>query len=153
MSRQAITAALLLALLATATGCFEHPSQAVSRQTASRCAPAGGFGGANEQRVPSSFPGDFPVYPGARFAAATHSARLVTVTWTISAARSDLRDFYEKQLQSGDWQLYGVQYSDPCLAYWHLERRSDTHYGGFLSVYSGPGAAGPSYISADLGQK
>ena len=153
MSRQAITAALFITLLAASTGCFEHPSEAVVRQTAAKCVPAGGFGGANEQRIPVAFPGDFPVYAGSRFVAATHTPRLTTVTWTSSAAKNYLRAFYEKQLQSGDWQLFGVQYSDPCLAYWHVERRSDTHYGGFLSVYSGPGSAGSSFISADLGKK
>jgi hypothetical protein len=153
MTRQAVIAALLLVLLATSTGCFEHPSQAVVRQSAGKCAPAGGFGGANEQRLPASFPKDFPVYTGARFIAGTHSERLTTATWTSSAAKSNLRDFYEKELQSGDWQLFGVQYSDPCLAYWHVERRSDTSYGGFVSVYSGAGSAGSSFISADLGKK
>ena len=144
--------AVLLALLVS-TACFERPSQSVVRRTAAKCAPAGGFGGANERAIPSSFPKDFPVYPGATFAAATHSPTLVTVTWTSPAARSAIRDFYEKQLQSGDWQLFGEQYSDPCEAYWHVERRSNTHYGGFVSVYSGPGGAGSKFISIDLGKK
>ena len=150
-----VSAALLstLLVLLLSTACFEHPSQAVTRQSSGRCSPAGGFGGGNERAVPASLPKDFPIYPGARFAAATHTATLLAVTWTTAAATTAIRDFYEKQLQAGDWQLYGVQYSDPCEAYWHVERRSDTHYGGFLSVYSGRGGAGSTFISADLGKK
>ncbi len=146
-----VLAALLVLVLSTA--CFEHPSQPVVRHSAAKCTPAGGFGGANERTIPASFAKDFPVYPGAKFVAATHSSTLDAVTWTSTAAASAIRDFYEKQLQSGDWQLFGEQYSDPCEAYWHVERRSDNHYGGFLSVYSGPVGAGSKFISADLARK
>jgi hypothetical protein len=69
------------------------------------------------------------------------------------AATSTVRGYYEKQLQSGDWQLFGVQYSDPCMAYWHVERRSNAHFGGTLTAYAVPGATGPSFISADLDKK
>jgi hypothetical protein len=154
MTRQTAIAALLLAVLTTSTGCGgAQPSSTVARQSSSKCAPAGGFGGANEQKVPTTFPKDFPVYPGAKFAAGYHSPQMVSATWTSPATKKALRDFYEKQLQSGDWQLFGIQYSDPCDAYWHVERRSDTHYGGFLSAYTGPATGGASFISVNLGKK
>ena len=155
MSPARLTAAVLTGLvpLLLSTACFEHPSQAVTRHSANKCAPEGGFGGANEPTIPSAFPKDFPVATAAKFAAATHSPSMMTVTWTSTATTGSLRDFYEKQLQSGDWQLFGDQYSDPCMAYWHVERRSNTHYGGFVSVYSGPAGAGSKFISADLGRK
>jgi hypothetical protein len=132
----------------------QRPSQAIVRHSATQCAPANGFGGANEQTLPPAFPRDFPVYPEAIFAAATHpTTTRATVTWTSVVATGEIRAFYEKQLQSGDWQLFGEQYSDPCKAYWHVERRSNTHYGGSLSVYSEPGGGGPAFISADLDRK
>ena len=113
-----------------------------------------GVGGANAQAIPKAFPKDFPVYPGATFAAATDpTTTRVTVTWTSAAATVAIRGYYEKQLQSGDWRLFGVQYSDPCMAYWHFERRSDSHYGGTLTAYADPGMAGSSFISADLDRK
>jgi hypothetical protein len=155
MSPAKVPAAILPALLALllATACFEHPSQAITRHSSTKCSPAAGFGGANQQAIPVSFPKDFPVYPGARFVAATHSPARDSVTWTSAAGTAAIRDFYEKQLQSGDWQLYGDQYSDPCEAYWHVERRSNTHYGGVLSLYSGLAGAGPRFINAGLGKK
>jgi hypothetical protein len=155
MSPAKVPAAILPALLALllANACFEHPSQAITRHSSSKCSPAAGFGGANEQAIPASFPKDFPVYPRARFVAATHSPARDSVTWTSTATTAAIRDFYEKQLQSGDWQLYGDQYSDPCEAYWHVERRSNTHYGGVLSLYSGPAGAGSKFINAGLGKK
>jgi hypothetical protein len=129
-------------------------SQQIVRHSSSSCTPASGVGGANAQAIPTAFPKDFPIYPGATFAAATQStATRVTVTWMSVAAASAVRDYYEKQLQSGDWQLFGEQYSDPCMAYWHVERRSDTHFGGTLTAYAEPGAAGSSFISADLDKK
>jgi hypothetical protein len=129
-------------------------SAKIVRHSAASCAPAGGFGGANSQAVPAAFPKDFPIFPGATFEAATHAtATRVTVTWMSAATTNTVRDYYQKQLQSGDWQLFGEQYSDPCTAYWHVERRSDTHFGGTLTAYAQPGATGPSFISADLDKK
>ena len=112
------------------------------------------MGGANAQAIPKAFPKDFPVYPGATFAAATDpTATRVTVTWLSGAVTSAIRGYYERQLQSGDWQLFGEQYTDPCMAYWHVERRSDAHFGGILTAYADPGAGGSSFISADLDRK
>jgi hypothetical protein len=129
-------------------------SQEIVRHSSTSCAPPSGVGGANAEAIPTAFPKDFPIYPGATFAAATQStATRVTVTWMSLAATSTVRGYYEKQLQSGDWQLFGVQYSDPCMAYWHVERRSDAHFGGTLTAYAVPGATGPSFISADLDKK
>jgi hypothetical protein len=129
-------------------------SQKIVRHSSSSCSPASGVGGANAQVIPAAFPKDFPIYPGATFAAATQSTTTrVTLTWMSVAATSAVRDYYEKQLQSGDWQLFGAQYSDRCMAYWHVERRSDAHFGGTLTAYAVPGATGPSFISADLDQK
>jgi hypothetical protein len=155
MSPAKVPAAILptLLVLLLSSACFEHPSQAITRHTSAKCSPAAGFGGANEQAIPAAFPKDFPVYPGARFVAATHSAARDSVTWTSKAATGSIRDFYEKQLQSGDWQLYGDQYSDPCEAYWHVERRSNANYGGVLSFYSGPAGGNPKFINAELGKK
>jgi hypothetical protein len=130
------------------------PSQKIVRYSASICTPAIGVGGANAPAIPMAFPKDFPIYPGATFAAATDpTATRVTVTWLSDAASSAIRGYYETQLQSGDWQLFGVQYSDPCMAFWHVERRSDIHFGGILTAYADPGASGSSFISADLDKK
>ena len=138
----------------TAKSTSPTPTEKVVRHTASSCAPAAGVGGANAQAIPKAFPKDFPIYPGATFAAATDpTATRVTVTWLSAAATSAIRGYYEKQLQSGDWQLFGEQYSDPCMAYWHVERRSDTHFGGILTAYGEPGTGGSSFISADLDKK
>jgi hypothetical protein len=165
VSADLLSTLLVLTILA-ATACSQGTSQPTSkttaptssqkivRQSATSCSPASGVGGANAQAIPAGFPKDFPIYPGATFAAATQStATRVTVTWMSSAATSTVRGFYEKQLQAGDWQLFGVQYSDPCMAYWHVERRSDTHFGGTLTAYAVPGATSQSFISADLDQK
>lgn len=165
VSAEPLPMLLVMAILAT-TACSQGapqqtaktisptPSQKIVRQTAASCVPAAGVGGANAQAIPKAFPKDFPIYPGATFAAATDpTATRVTVTWMSTAPAGAIRGYYEMQLQSGDWQLFGVQYGDPCTAYWHVERRSDTHFGGTLTTYANPGAGGPSFISADLDKK
>ena len=165
VSAELLSTLVVMAILA-ATACSQGssqqtskataptPSQKIVRHTAAACAPAMGVGGANAQSIPKAFPKDFPIYPGARFAAATDpTATRVTVTWMAAAASSAIRGYYETRLQSGDWQLFGEQYSDPCMAYWHVERRSDAHFGGTLTAYADPGAAGSSFISADLDKK
>lgn len=139
---------------ATSKAISSLPSRTVVRHTATQCAPASAFGGANAPSVPAAFPKDFPTYPGAMFAAGTRpTATRVTVTWTTAATPDAIRGFYEKQLQAGDWQLFGDQYTDPCGAYWHVERRSDSHYGGLLSLYTGPGGGGSAFITVDLDKK
>ena len=131
-----------------------HASQPVVRHSATNCAPATGFGGANAANVPAMFPADFPTYPGASFAAGTHpTLSRVTVTWTTTASGDAIRAYFEKKLQAGDWQLFGEQYTDPCGAYWHVERRSDVHYGGLVSLHAQPGDAGSAFITADLDKK
>jgi hypothetical protein len=162
----AVLSSLFVITVLVATACSQGPSQQASKATAptssakivrlsaTSCAPAGGIGGANAQAIPAAFPKDFPIYPGATFEAATHAtASRITVTWLSAAAPTTVRGFYEKQLQAGDWQLFGEQYSDPCTAYWHVERRSDTDFGGTLTAYTQPGATGPSFISAVLDKK
>jgi hypothetical protein len=138
----------------TSQATSQQSPQSIVRHSAASCAPANGFGGANAPAVPAAFPQDFPTYPGASFAAGTQpTLTRVTVTWTTTATSDAIRAFYEKQLQSGDWQLYGEQYSDPCGAFWHVERRSNTHFGGRLSLYVQPGEGGSAFITVDLDKK
>jgi hypothetical protein len=132
----------------------QQPSKSVVRHSATSCAPASAFGGANAQALPATFPRDFPTYPGAIFAAATQpTATRMTATWTTAGGRDAIRAFYETQLQSGDWQLFGEQYTDPCGAYWHFERRSNTHFGGLLSLYVDPSGGGSAFVTADVDKK
>jgi hypothetical protein len=147
----AVLATLLVALLATA--CFGQPSKSVVRNSDTTCLPEMAYGGANAAAVPASFPTDFPVYPGSTFAAAVTSGKRINVTWTSAVAIKKILAFYEKQLQAGDWQLFADQGTDPCGAWWHVERRSDSHYGGWLQVYSRPSDNGITYIYAIIGKK
>jgi hypothetical protein len=54
-------------------------------------------------------PGDFPRYPGLRvqeqYLAQGHSVDQCNVVWKADAESPTVQDFYNRQLQTGDWEL------------------------------------------------
>jgi hypothetical protein len=150
-----VAAALLLAACGGqpaavhATG----PSVPVTWNHQDQCQGAG-FG-RTQNPAPAKLPSDFPVYPGAQVYLDPYDGGngVVAAAWTVSGTISGPSDWYKAHLQSGDFQLYGQQYSDPCGASYRFERRSNSHLGGYVGVVSGLAGPGKTLIAISIGPK
>jgi hypothetical protein len=113
-----------------------------------------GFG-QSQNPAAARLPGDFPVYPGAQVLLAPYDSGngMVSAAWTVSGGLSVPSDWYKAHLQTGDFQLSGQQYSDPCGASYHFERRTNQHIGGFVSVVSRLAGPGKTLITMSIGPK
>jgi hypothetical protein len=155
-----ITLAVVLSLALVAAcggqskaGHASGPSVPVKWTHQDQCQGAG-FG--RSENPPSAhLPSDFPVYPGVQVVFAPYDAGngLVSASWTADGGLSGPEDWYKLHLQSGDYQLYGEQYSDPCGASYRFERRSNAHTGGLVDIVAGLAGPGKTLIVVSVGPK
>ncbi len=129
------------------------PSVPVTWNHQAQCQGAG-FG-QTQNPSGSKLPTDFPAYPGAQVLLAPYDSGngMVSAAWTVSGGITAPSDWYKAHLQSGDFQLFGEQYSDPCGASYHFERRSNPHVGGFVSVVSRLAGPDITLIAMSIGPK
>jgi hypothetical protein len=156
--RAAVATLLGAALLAacggeSATTHQSGPSVPVTWNHQDQCQGAG-FG-QTQNPTAAKLPIDFPAYPGAQVLLAPHDSgsSMVSAAWTVSGGITAPSDWYKAHLQSGDFQLFGEQYSDPCGASYRFERRSNAHVGGFVSVVSRLAGPDKTLITMSIGPK
>jgi hypothetical protein len=129
------------------------PSVPVTWVHQDQCQGAG-FG-QSQNPAAAKLPSDFPVYPGARVLLAPYGSGngMVSAAWTVSGDISTPSAWYKTHLQTGDFQLSGEQYSDPCGSSYHFERRSNQRIVGFVSVASRLAGPGKTLIAVSIGPK
>ncbi len=129
------------------------PSVPVTWNHQDQCQGAG-FG-QTQNPTASKLPLDFPAYPGAQVRLTPYDSGngIVSAAWTVSGGITAPSDLYKAHLQSGDFQLFGEQYSDPCGASYRFERRSNPHVGGFVSVVSRLAGPDKTMITMSIGPK
>jgi len=92
--------------------------------------------------MPAGFPGDCPIYPGARLTAGASFASSGQVSWGMEWETLDsvakIQAFYAKQLNQGDWTVTFGTTSATSLAA-TFSRKSNSHVVGTLVADSGTG--------------
>ena len=100
--------------------------------------------------IPSGFPADVPIYPGARLTAAASFTGTGQTTWGMNWETSDsvakVQAFYASKLSQGDWNISfsgntGASFSAS------FNRKSNSKFGGILSA---DGSSGVTRISMSL---
>jgi len=91
--------------------------------------------------LPSGFPADVPVYPGARLTAAAGFPSTATTAWGMEWETADsvgkVQSFYADKLSQGDW-TWKVAASSHTSFSGTFARKSDAHVGGTLAAnYNG----------------
>jgi len=103
------TALVLMAATAVmCSACGEAPTTSTGPASASSAAP--GSGKLDPAvAMPSGFPSDFPIYPGARLTQASQLTNNGQSTWGMQWETLDgvdaVQRFYVKRLNSGDWNI------------------------------------------------
>lgn len=87
--------------------------------------------------MPSGFPSDLPIYPGARLTAAGSFNSNGTTTWSMAWETVDSVDkvqaFYTAHLAQGDWTLSFSGSSNGAFSA-IFNRKSSSNVGGILGV-------------------
>ncbi len=87
--------------------------------------------------MPSGFPADFPIYPGARLTQASQVTNNGRTTWGVQWETLDgvdaVQSFYVKRLNSGDWTLTSSGSSGGSFSA-IFNRRSNQKDAGILAV-------------------
>jgi hypothetical protein len=101
--------------------------------------------------MPSGFPADFPIYPGARLTAACaapgNASTQWTVAWQTTATFDAAQVFYKSALDKNDWTLagesgdFGTRFSADFM------RKSNSKLTGSLTVTN---SGGPTKITLTL---
>jgi hypothetical protein len=93
-----------------------------------------GTGGNLDPQVsmPSGFPADLPIYPGARLTGAVKGTSWI-MTWETADDPAKVQAFYSTQLNQGDWE---IRSSDSTTGGWgaSFTRKSDTTVSGTLAL-------------------
>jgi hypothetical protein len=101
----------LVLLVATAVICSAcGDATPASKGSAGASSSAGGNGKLDPAvAMPSGFPSDFPIYPGARLTQASQLTNNGQTTWGMQWETLDgvdaVQGFYVKRLNSGDWTI------------------------------------------------
>lgn len=102
-------------------------------------------------KLPSGFPSDFPVYPGARltssWTAGGENSKGTSVVWESSDAVSKITDYYQKELVVKGWKITAT-FNQGDSATYSFEKDKVS---GFVGVAKGD--SGKSDISATIGEK
>jgi hypothetical protein len=100
--------------------------------------------------IPSTFPADVPIYPGARLTAAASFTGTGQTTWGMNWETPDsitkVQAFYSSKLSQGDWTISfnpnnGGSFSAT------FKRKSNPKFGGILGA---DGSSGVTRISMSL---
>jgi hypothetical protein len=100
--------------------------------------------------MPSGFPADVPLYPGARVTAAASFSGSGQTTWGMNWETADsvakVQAFYSSNLSQGDWN---IAFSANTAGYFlsKFNRKSNSKFGGILSA---DGSSGLTRISMSL---
>jgi hypothetical protein len=86
-----------------------------------------------EVPMPSDFPADIPIYPGARLTSASHSGVRWSMVWETLDSGDNVVPFYGLKLQQQDWTVTLGSGSDG-LYNWTFHRVSDSNAGGSVVV-------------------
>jgi len=103
-----IALVLMAATAVMCSACGEAPTTSTGPASASSGAP--GSGKLDPAvAMPSGFPSDFPIYPGARLTQASQLTNNGQSTWGMQWETLDgvdaVQGFYVKRLNSGDWTI------------------------------------------------
>lgn len=100
--------------------------------------------------MPSGFPADVPVYPGARLTAAASFTGTGQTTWGLNWETPDsiakVQAFYSTKLSQGDWNVTFSSSSGTSFAA-TFNRKSNSRFGGLLGA---DGSSGVSRITMSL---
>jgi hypothetical protein len=153
MSYQRLAVAILfIAALGAGAACAGAPTSSTasgSRQAAGPT-PKGPAKLDPAVSMPSTFPADVPIYPGARLTAAASFTGTGQTTWGMNWETPDsvakVQAFYSSKLSQGDWTISfngntGGSFSAT------FNRKSNSKFGGILGA---DGSSGVTRISMSL---
>jgi hypothetical protein len=100
--------------------------------------------------MPSTFPADVPIYPGARLTAAASFNGTGQTTWGMSWETPDsvarVQAFYSSKLSQGDWTISFAGNTGGSFSA-AFNRKSNSRFGGILGA---DGSSGETRISMSL---
>jgi hypothetical protein len=100
----------LVLMVATALLCSACGEAGTSKSSTSASSATPGSGKLDPAvAMPSGFPSDFPIYPGARLTQASHITNNGQTSWGMQWETLDgvdaVQGFYVRRLNSGDWTI------------------------------------------------
>lgn len=136
--RRLILGVILTLALVVGPACGASTSSSTSNPSPqSSTAPVGGVKLDPQVAVPSGFPSDMPIYPGARLTSAGNFTSNGTTSWSMVWQTLDSVDkvqaFYTAKLAQGDWAISfsGSQNGSYSAIF---NRKSNSNVGGILAV-------------------
>jgi hypothetical protein len=149
--KSVIVGVLLVATLGLAVACGGGASTtASSARQATTPTPVGTPKLDPAVAMPSGFPADVPIYPGARLTAAASFTGTGQTTWGLNWETPDsiakVQAFYSTKLNQGDWSIT-FSSNTPASFAATFNRKSNSRFGGLLGA---DGSSGVSRITMSL---
>jgi hypothetical protein len=139
--KRAVTTILVVAVLLAAACGGGHSTAASGARQASN-PPAGTPKLDPAVSMPSGFPADVPIYPGARLTAAASFTGTGQTTWGMNWETNDsvpvVQAFYSSKLSQADWKI-SVTGSNSTAFTATFNRKSNSKSGGILAADASSG--------------
>lgn len=132
-----ILGVMLTLALVVGSACGASTSSSTSNPSPQVSTALGGVKLDPQVSMPSGFPSDVPIYPGARLVSASTFASNGTSTWSMTWQTVDSVDkvqaFYTAKLAQGDWTLSFSGSSNGSFSAL-FNRKSNSNVGGIMGV-------------------